>query len=122
MTKIKRKDIISKKTLNFGKKYAKSVKEAIDTNERLIESYKKLAQVAAVNKITHDKPQPESHVNIDSLISSLNTCLSNKSPLEQLTCILKRQIAVCYYYKPLFRAKQLQLLAILEDLKEKELQ
>lgn len=130
MTKIKRKDIISKKALNFGKKYAKSVKNAIVANERLAESYNNLAQVLADNKITPDTTKPESHVNIeglthvniDSLISSLATCLSNKSPLDQLICILKRQIVVCNHYKPIYRAKQLQLLSILEDLKEKELQ
>lgn len=128
MKKIKRKDIISKKALNFGKKYANSVKEAIAVNERLVESYNNMAQELANNQITNDTTKLDSHlnidglthVNIDGLISSLATCLSNKSPLDQLICILKRQIVVCNYYKPTYRAKQLQLLSILEDLIEKE--
>lgn len=42
MTKVKRKDILNKKDLKFGKKYAKNAKKPIKANDCLIASYQKV--------------------------------------------------------------------------------
>lgn len=42
MTKVKRKDILNKKELKFGKQYAKNAKKTIKANDRLIASYQKI--------------------------------------------------------------------------------